>query len=188
MTEREVRAKTGGTVMEHVELTVQSFFGCTQEWERTVRHRESPFELVVQGDTVPDYMRCLDLYERRGVDVANARVIGVGSVCTRERTQEIVDIVTALRGRTKARLHGYGVKAEAIGLFDDVDSQSWSAGARKRRIKYAGCEQFHRVCSSCWAYASAWHDDMIQRHERAKREAGVGRAAEFAPPRLRKFT
>ena len=90
----------------------------------------------------------------------------MGSVCTRERSPEIVDIVAALRERATGRLHGFGVKADAVPLFDDVDSMAWSKAARQRRIKHPDCTAFHPVCSSCFVYAAAWHDRMLAQHAR----------------------
>ena len=166
-TEPGALRRSGATVAEHCERSVQSYVDVTGWWERLAPQRRCPFRFVVQGDTVDDYLRCWDLAERRGVDLAGADLIGVGSVCTREREPEIAEIVAALRERTSARLHGFGVKAEAMSLFDDADSMAWSQTARKQHLKHPVCTQFHRVCTSCFEYATWWHDRMITRHAKA---------------------
>lgn len=169
-TENAALARSGATVAEHIVRSVQSYLDATAWWHRLAPDRRCPFRPVVQGRTVTDYLRCSDLFELRGVDLARAELIGVGSVCTRERSPEIADIVAALRERTTARLHGFGVKAEAMGLFDDVDSMAWGKAARRQRIKHPDCTAFHPVCSSCFVYAASWHDRMLERHTR--RDAG----------------
>jgi hypothetical protein len=168
--EPEALAKTGLTVLDHQVLSVQSYEDLCLWWQRLAPHRPCPFRLVVQGDTVESYVRCWEMFGDRGVDLAAADIVGVGSICRREKTDlpEIIDIVTALRERTTARLHGFGVHAEAIGLFDDVDSMSWSKAARARRAKHPRCTAFHRVCSSCLVYAEDWHDRVAARHAAAR--------------------
>lgn len=165
-TEDAALARSGATVAEHIDRSVRSYLDVTARWNRLAPDRRCPFRPVVQGRTVADYMRCWDLFELSGVDLANADIVGVGSVCTRERSPEIVDIVAALRERATGRLHGFGVKAEAVHLFDDVDSMAWSKAARRRRIKHPDCTAFHPVCSSCFVYAASWHDRMLAQHTR----------------------
>ena len=166
-TELAARRRSGATVAEHCERSVQSYLDVIGWWGRLAPDRACPFRPVVQGDQVVDYLRCWDLFERRGVDLTRVELIAVGSVCTRERSPEIAAVVAALRERTSARLHGFGVKAEAMALFDDVDSMAWSQTARKQHLKHPVCTQFHPVCTSCPEYATWWHDRMITRHTKA---------------------
>src|SRR5436309_107712 len=46
---------------------------------------ELPITPVLQGQSISDYSRCADLYERHGVDLAALPLVGVGSVCRRCR-------------------------------------------------------------------------------------------------------
>lgn len=161
-------ARSGGTVADHQDLTVQSYLELTALWDRFAPHRPSPFRPILQGDTADAFLRCWDLFERRGVDLTKAEVIGVGSVAHREHDPEIAVIVAALRERTTGRFHGFGIKAAAVGLFDDVDSMSWSRTARLEKAKHPRCTAFHRVCSSCFVYAEHWHDEMVVHHARAR--------------------
>ncbi|MFI5593463.1 hypothetical protein ACIA5G_51025 [Amycolatopsis sp. NPDC051758] len=168
--EPESLAKTGLTVPAHQLLSVQSYIDLTAWWQRLAPRRPNPFRMVVQGDTPESYVRCWQMFGDHGADLAAAAIVGVGSVCRREKTDlpQVIDIVAALRELTGARLHGFGVHADAIGLFDDVDSMSWSKAARARRAKHWQCTAFHRVCSSCLIYAEDWHDRMARRHAAAR--------------------
>lgn len=169
--ESKALAATGATVIEHQEWSIRSYIDVTALWERLAHHRASPFRPVLQGRTPEEYLRCWDRFARLGVDLTQFDVIGVGSVCRRERTDDIREVVAALRQRTTGRIHGYGVKAEAVGLFDDVDSMAWSKIARVRQEKHPNCTAFHRVCSSCLVYAEDWHDHLIDRHATARAAA-----------------
>jgi hypothetical protein len=166
--ESQALAKTGLTTRDHQELSIISYITCTKWWERLAPARPNKFKPVIQGDTPESYVRCWDRFGDHGVDLTECDMIGVGSVCTREDTAEIIDIVAALRERTAAPLHGYGVKAAAVGLFDDIDSQSWSLTARKQRAKHPDCTAWHSTCSSCWVYASAWYERVQARHFAAR--------------------
>ncbi|RSM68660.1 hypothetical protein DL991_41050 [Amycolatopsis sp. WAC 01375] len=164
--EPEALARTGLTALDHQTLSVQSYLDLTAWWQRLAPNRPSPFRLVVQGDTVESYLRCWEMFGESGVDLASAELVGVGSICKLEKTDlpKVVDIVAALRERTRATLHGFGVHADASPLFDDVDSMSWSKAARARRAKHPECTAWHRVCSSWLLYAEDWHDRASDLH------------------------
>jgi hypothetical protein len=55
-----------------------------------------PFVPVVQGWQINDYLTCVELYAAAGVDLAAAPVVGLGSVCRRQATDEAAEIVDAL--------------------------------------------------------------------------------------------
>jgi len=156
------------STQDHQLLSVQSYLDLTTWWQRLAPHRPCPFQPVIQGDTAESYFGCVTVVDERGVDLAAIDLIGVGSLCRRERLSEIIEIAAALREHTTARLHGFGVKAQAIGLFDDVDSMAGSKAAFARRAKHPRCTASHPVCSSCLVYAAHWHDCMIARHEAAR--------------------
>lgn len=126
-----------------------------------------PFVPVLQGFTLDDYQRCADLYDRAGIDLSAEPLVGLGSVCRRQGTREVHRIVTALRGRGIARLHGFGVKALGLDLYGDLiasaDSLAWSIDARRLARPSPWCTD-HRTaknCASCLAYALAWRERTI---------------------------
>lgn len=94
-----------------------------------------PWRRVLQGGTSDAYMRCADLYEQAGIDLTTEPLVGLGSVCRRQATGEIADIVRRLRERGITRLHGFGVKTLGLKryghLLNSADSLAWSEDARR---------------------------------------------------------
>lgn len=129
MCEPVILAKTGKTVAEHQQLTVESVL--------LLRALAPEVHIipVLQGWALADYLRCLDLYREHGVDLLAEPVVGLGSVCTRQATDEIDTIVSSLAA-TGIALHGFGVKTEGLvsygPLLASADSWAWSYGARRR--------------------------------------------------------
>ncbi|GHJ34280.1 hypothetical protein TPA0910_87130 [Streptomyces hygroscopicus subsp. sporocinereus] len=138
----------------HVELTVENFL------EFTRIAPDLNIIPVIQGWLLPHYFYCKKLYEDAGIDLMSYPVVGLGSVCRREDTQEIAEIVDALSA-TGLRLHGFGVKTEGLGLYGDqlvsADSQAWSYGYRKRNIKLSQCTHPAKNCSYCLEGALDWY-------------------------------
>jgi hypothetical protein len=62
-------------VAEHQERTVQSVL------DLRALAPMVPFAPVLQGWALDDYVRCVELYEQAGFDLAAEPVVGVGSVC-----------------------------------------------------------------------------------------------------------
>jgi hypothetical protein len=128
MCETVMLAKTGRTVAEHQALTVESF----------LRLRALAPEVrwlpVLQGQTVADYLAHVALYEAAGVHLRSMALVGVGSVCRRQSTVEIVELLAALAG-LGLRLHGFGVKSRGLALagahLASADSLAWSLAARR---------------------------------------------------------
>lgn len=122
-----------------------------------------PWVPVLQGYSLADYLRCITMYADAGIDLRREPLVGLGSVCRREASSEICDIVTAVREHGLSRLHGFGVKRgglEKYGhLLTSADSQAWSYRARRERIRMPGHR--HRNCASCLTYALTWRADML---------------------------
>lgn len=158
MCEPFMLAKTGRTVHQHQTLTVTNY----------VRLRQLAPELnimpVVQGWQLRDYLRCLDLYAEHGIDLTAQPRVGLGSVCRRQSTTEIADIVAAL-AEQGLRLHGFGVKAGGLLRYGQhlrsADSLAWSFRAR-REPRLPGCET-HKNCANCMRYAQRWHTNVLHR-------------------------
>lgn len=173
MCEPSALAATGLTAEAHQLATVRSYFDLTGLWsERASHRRPSPFRAVLQGDTPESYVRCARIYAEHGVDLAAAEIVGLGSVCTRESTREIAEVVTAVREAVPGiRLHGFGVKTGGLSLYGagltSVDSQAWSAAARHRHIKSPRCTQVHTDCRNCPTWAEDWHDKVTAEFEAA---------------------
>jgi len=64
---------------------------------------------VLQGWRQADYERCVALYHAEGVDLAREPRVGVGSICSRQGTTVVQDILWSLAAGGLA-LHAFGVK------------------------------------------------------------------------------
>jgi hypothetical protein len=152
MCEPHMLQRTGLSVREHQERTVESYLEL---------RGHGPFIPVLQGWTLADYETCVELYASAGVDLGAERVVGVGSVCRRQSTDEIGQIMHVLHGYG-LRLHGFGVKKEGLARYgrylESADSMAWSYRAR-RDWPLPGCS--HRNCANCSRYALRWRDELL---------------------------
>ncbi len=123
---------------------------------------------VLQGYKYDDYWRCFDLYDRHGVDLTRERVVGIGSVCRRNRTGMVTKLV---RDFTAAgvRVHVFGAKgdgaAQVAETAESVDSLAWSLSARFKP-PLPGCRHGRDgtgSCANCPRYALAWRARLLKR-------------------------
>jgi hypothetical protein len=115
-----------------------------------------PFVPVIQGQTLADYRRHVDMYAAAGVDLTGERLVGIGSVCRRQATDEIANLIAALDADGLA-LHGFGVKSEGLRRYGwcltSADSMAWSyRGRRIRPCPHTGAGS----CANCLTHAIAW--------------------------------
>ena len=129
MCEPHMIARTGLSVAEHQRRTVESFLRLRE------LAPEVPWMPTLQGYTVDDYLRCIEMFIAAGVDLAAEALVGLGSVCRRSSTPELVAVIcAALRAVPGINLHGFGVKGEGTLLscldLRSVDSDAWSIRGR----------------------------------------------------------
>lgn len=154
MCEPFMLAKTGLTVADHQRLTVENY----------VELRETaptlPFVPVLQGWELADYRRCVELYETAGIRLADEPIVGLGSVCRRQATAEIGEIVGALSA--EFNLHGFGVKLDGIRrygwMLTSADSMAWSYTGRNIRPCPHGTAA---SCANCWPWAESWAGRIV---------------------------
>lgn len=119
---------------------------------------------VVQGFTLEDYLFCTDLYLLNGVDLRSHATVGVGSICRRQATSEVQEILKTLHGEGLS-IHAFGAKRAALKgslrYMSSADSMAWSFNAR-----HAGktCGRLNRRtgepiknCANCHHAAVAWY-------------------------------
>jgi hypothetical protein len=180
---RKIIPGTHLSVIEHQRLTVANFLELRQLWAELVPGQPCPFIPVLQGWELADYLRCAAMYKSAGVDLAAFPVVGVGSVCRRQATSEIAEIMTALL-KIAPRLHGFGVKTSGLSLYGHLltsaDSMAWSYDAR-RSDPLPGCT--HRTCASCRHYATTWRRKVIARLAACHRRPRVTTVARCYGPR-----
>jgi hypothetical protein len=151
MCEPFMLAKTNKTVEQHQALTIESYLTLNAVQPKVVP--------VLQGWTISDYHRHVEMYATSGVDLADCERVGLGSVCRRQATDEIAQIVASLDG---FRLHGFGVKSDGIRkygwMLHSADSMSWSYSGRVIRP----CPHTAvKSCANCWTHALEWRANAI---------------------------
>lgn len=170
MCEDEIVAKTGLSVEEHQRRSVANFIELERLWHEAAANDpelnpESPFMPVLQGQSAEDYLRCWDFFEEAGVDLANYPLVGIGSVCRRQHSEEIGEILDALLARDpELPIHGFGVKAAGLHAYGDklasADSLAWSYRAR-RNPRLASCTHKAAKCNGCIDFAKKWRRNII---------------------------
>jgi hypothetical protein len=168
--------KTGLPLYIHQMRTVENF----------LRLRNVLGEVVIpvlQGWELDDYLRCWEYYDKF-IDLSKERLVGVGSVCRRQDTEEAARIFRAL---SSLPLHGFGVKLAGLKLFEESlvssDSMAWSLEARKIKRRHDRQESLfawpkvmlcgqvypddHKAasCSNCIEWAVKWRDSVVHRTE-----------------------
>lgn len=132
MCEPFIIEKTGLSVSEHQRLTIERYDALLALVDPCIYIMP-----VLQGYTVADYLRHLEMYGDR---LARGAYVGVGSICKRNTNIEVVaEILGAIkRARPDLRLHGFGLKLTALSSWEirdllySADSMSWSFAARRQ--------------------------------------------------------
>ena len=152
MCEPFMNEKTGKSVEEHQKLTVENYL--------ELKHRadDLPIIPVIQGWSLDDYLRCVDMFIQAGIDLEKYETVGIGSVCRRQGTGEAENIVYRLK---PLRLHGFGMKTTAVHRFGYLlassDSMAWSFSGRMRPDPECPKKQ----CTDCRHYALSWRDNIL---------------------------
>jgi hypothetical protein len=106
-TEPAARRVTGANVREHQQRTVDNYLLLTREWPQL------PWIPVLQGWQPGEHLVHARMFADAGVDLAGAVRVGIGSICRRGHTPEIVEVIEQLAEAGYA-LHGFGVKVTAL--------------------------------------------------------------------------
>lgn len=150
MVEPWILEKTGRTVAHHQRETVTNYLELRESTQKVIP--------VLQGWTVDEYLACWEMYDQAGVDLEAAPVVGLGSVCRRQSSKEAEHIVQRLQ---PLRLHGFGMKREAIQRFGKLltsaDSFAWSYAGRYKPDP--DCTK--PTCANCWHYAERWRRETL---------------------------
>lgn len=124
-----------------------------------------PIIPVLQGQTVADYVRHVAMYDQAGIRLELEPVVGVGSVCRRQATSEIAEIIAELS--VCHRLHGFGVKADGIARYGwmlaSADSMAWSF--RGRYINPCPVRGV-KSCANCRHHALEWRRNVLAQCDR----------------------
>lgn len=163
------------SVEEHQRRTVRSLL------ELRGLAPDLPWTPVLQGWTLGDYYRCLDLYDAAGVDLTREPTVGIGSVCRRGATGQIVRILTALTD-DGINAHGFGVKRDALAILGSkltsADSLAWSFTGWRDPFMLKECREDLRLgrkhakksCSHCTRWALHWRRTLLEQIEDTQRQ------------------
>lgn len=158
MCEPWIVQKTRLSVTEHQQRTIRNYLDLRSA-DPTL-----PIIPVLQGWELDDYEKHVEMYDAAGIALADYPVVGLGSVCRRQATEEITYIVGRLHSMN-IRLHGFGVKTSGLGsygaLLESADSMAWSFAARKQRLRLPGCTHKAKTCGDCLVWALSWRNHVI---------------------------
>jgi hypothetical protein len=149
------RSEIANTVAAAQQWTIDNYL--------TLSALDSPVPIVpvLQGQTVGDYVVHAAMYAAAGIDLEAEPLVGVGSVCRRQATTEITEIIAVLS--QSHRLHGFGVKTTGIARYGSMltsaDSMAWSY--RGRRIR--PCPRHGLTsCANCRHHADEWRANALR--------------------------
>lgn len=164
MCEPQILTRTGLTVSQHQYKTVVNLL------ELRSMSLPVPIIPVLQGWTLEDYKRHVDLYYQSGVDLRTEEVVGLGSVCRRQHTREVIDIIYWLAS-IGLSLHGFGLKITALkkiaSQIVSADSMAWSYAARRNK-PLPECSG-HKNCANCSRWAYRWYSRVKEIYIAQKR-------------------
>lgn len=171
MCEPAILRKTGLSIAAHQDRTLASFE------DLLTAAPELPWVPVLQGWQLADYLRHLEMYERRGHDLRQRPLVGIGTLCRRQSTGEALAILSRLAA-CGLRLHGFGLKVGAFRLGAAVhwvcaDSLSWSLRARFSE-PLPCCT--HGTCANCERFALLWLRRIQREIHRSATQGGMQRA------------
>jgi hypothetical protein len=171
MCEPFIVARTGLSVLEHQRRTVANVM------QLRALAPDLPIIPVLQGWQVDDYVACVAMYADGGIDLTKEPLVGLGSVCRRQATDEIAAIVIRLH-ELGLRLHGFGVKTEGLRQYGrylvSADSMAWSLRGRFER----GCRHrapAQRVTASeanCLPFAREWRSRVLASTHKSRQVSG----------------
>lgn len=163
MVEPIMLKKTGLTISDHQRRTVDNYLMMNE----LMRGSGINIIPVLQGQTVRQYLSHIKEYKKRGVQLKELKTVGVGSVCRREFSDEVGDIVRALFNEGLS-LHAFGVKKRGLLKYGDLlqsaDSLAWSFGARYTQSHCSNHQKnpTTKNCANCLGYALEWRDNLLR--------------------------
>jgi len=158
MCEPQITKKTGKTIKEHQWFTVKNYIFLTTICT------DIHIIPVLQGQTLQDYYDHIEMYDLAMVDLRSLPVVGIGSVCRRQNTDEIGHIIKSLAAKG-LNLHGFGVKKQGLERYGEylvsADSMAWSFGARYSEKCFMCVNNKNKNCANCLNYAMMWRDKLL---------------------------
>ena len=158
MCEPQILAKTGLTVAEHQRRTLNNYRELMQ------LAPEVPWAPVLQGFTIGEYWEHAMAYQKAGVELAKAPVVGCGTLCRRQNTTRANALLATLQA-DGIRTHAFGYKVRGLMMAHEhvqsADSLAWSYNAR-RHPPLPECRGEHDRCNNCIRWALRWRTKLLK--------------------------
>jgi hypothetical protein len=157
MCEPSVLAKTGKTVTEHQQLTVNNYL--------TLKTLSPTLPIIpaLQGWQPDDYLRHIEMYDKAGIDLTKAPTVGMGTFCRRANLKPVHNLVYRL-WENGLKMHGFGVKQDGLPIMGNylqsADSLAWSLTARLAPGPLCGTQHRAKKCSHCRTWATQWANNI----------------------------
>lgn len=161
MVEPVMLKKTGLTIREHQRRTVENYLLMLELMGGT----GIDIIPVLQGQTVTDYLDHIRLYSKLGVNLEGLPIVGVGSICRREFSDEVGSIIRAIYERGIS-IHAFGVKQRGLikygSFLVSADSLAWSYRARYGNLRCSLHSSRVGRCNNCLNFALEWRDKLLR--------------------------
>jgi hypothetical protein len=160
-----VMAKTGLSIREHHDRTVENFLALTSEAP------DVNWMPILQGWQFKDYELHAELYKDAGIDLPSFDLVGIGSIALRQDDPMVGSIIRHFVG-DGFKLHALGVKKSGLKMYGDAvascDSMAWSFTARYVfKPSLPECEKERQqkrhpqTCQTCLRYALKWREEVL---------------------------
>lgn len=165
MCEARILEKTGLTVTDHQQLTLESYLSMD---------KQSNFvQPVLQGWTPKQYADHVKMYQKAGVDMG--KLFGVGTVCSRNNNAPVIhEILQCIQDACpNIRLHGFGLKTTAfmdwhiVSMLESADSMAWSLKGRYDKL-CSWCP--NKACQNCLEYALLWRKKVLYEIKKCEKQ------------------
>lgn len=173
MCEPFVLAKTGLTVKQHQQMTVDNQIKIMDRLDKY--DIKGQFAGCIQGWKVEDYLTMIDQLKAHGLITHR---MGVGSICRRNSENDIIKVLEAVKHELPSvDLHAFGAKNKILSfppVHDYVyssDSMGWSYDGR--RVDKKPCAQCYRHClncANCHTYMMMWYNRLMQVHDETRKQ------------------
>jgi len=141
--EPELLKRRNTTVEENQNRTIENQLKIMELIDAQYPELKKRLVCVVQGWKVEDYFNMIEKLREQGL---LTNLIGIGSICRRNREKEIRRIILALRNNlsSKYKLHAFGVKFNVL-RYKDVWESLYSADSCSYRYWISGPEKKERI-------------------------------------------
>jgi hypothetical protein len=165
MCEPFVLKKTGGTVKEHQQKSIDNQIKIIDEIKK--RDIKGEFAGVIQGWTIPDYLQHIDMLKAQGLILPK---MGIGSICRRNARTKIIEVIQTIKNELpNTRFHGFGVKYDILreplihDCLETADSMAWSFDGRKETSRPCANTCIYpnqKNCANCYVYMLQWYNKV----------------------------